>query len=206
VNHSDVITIVTGVPRSGTSMLMRMLGAGGVPLLVDDQRPPDDNNPHGYFEFTPVARTKSEADWVPTARGRAVKVVSYLVPYLPLGEDYRFIFMRRTMDEVLTSQDRMLGKVGPAPDDRFAEVFARQDLLAQAWIEAQCAPAIAVPFAQVHADPAKVAGEVAAFLGGGFDVAAMAAAVNPALYRNRAVDAQQAITTRHALHQGVSGS
>ena len=168
-------------------MLMRMLGAGGLALLVDDKRPPDDNNLNGYFEFAPVARTKSEPRWLPVARGRVVKVVSYLVPHLPLEERYRFILVQRPIRQVLASQDRMLGK-DPAPiDDRFEEVFAKQDAVARAWIEAQHAPVLAVQFTEVHADPAKEANRIANFLGGALDVAAMAAAVNPAHYRNRAL-------------------
>lgn len=183
--NSECITVVTGLPRSGTSMLMRMLAAGGLPLLVDEARPPDEHNPHGYHEFALVARTKSDATWVPQARGRVVKVVSYLVPHLPIDEQYRFVCLSRDIAEVLASQDRMLRKAHQAPDDRLTAVFLRQDALAEAWLNAHRVPRLAVQFGAVHRDPVRAAQALAEFLGGGLDTVAMAATVDTALYRNR---------------------
>src|SRR5438105_9566801 len=90
------IVVVSGLPRSGTSMAMRMLEAGGVPLLTDRQRPADEDNPHGYYEYEPVKTLAEQRDlaWLKQAEGRAVKIVSSLLTWLPEGHRYRVIFMR----------------------------------------------------------------------------------------------------------------
>lgn len=185
MNDARGILVVTGVPRSGTSMMMRMLEAGGVPLLCDDTRPPDEHNPHGFFEYAPVARTKADATWVPEGRGRAVKVVSYLVPFLPTGERYRFIHLRRAAREVIASQGRMLRKASDSQGDGWEEILDRQDAFAVAWMQAQGAPYFAVQFREIHADPRAAAEGIADFLGERLDIAAMVAAVDPSLYRNQ---------------------
>ena len=105
------VTIVTGLPRSGTSMMMQMLAAGGLPVLSDDRRLPDDNNPRGYFEYEKVASLREDSNWILDARGKAVKVVAQLLPHLPRGA-YRVIFMDRNLDEVVQSQRRMLARNG----------------------------------------------------------------------------------------------
>lgn len=188
----EEILVVTGLPRSGTSMLMRMLAAGGVPLLVDDARAADDHNPHGYFEFTPVKRLKQDAAWVPRARGRAVKVISYLLPFLPAGETYRVIFVERDLREVAASQARMLGKEEAGPSDTWLPLLERQNALAQAWIARAGAPLLTVRFEALHGAPGVQAARLGEFIGGGADVAAMAAAVDATLYRSK----QQALPGR----------
>lgn len=185
VGAGSEIIVVTGLPRSGTSMLMRMLRAGGLPLLVDAARSADDDNPWGYFEYAPVKRTKESAAWVPEARGRAVKVVSYLLPHLPMGERYRILFMQRTLAEVAASQDRMLRKAPAPPDDALLSAMARQDTHARAWIVRQGARCLQLQFAEAHSAPGECARAVAEFLGQPLDIAAMAASVDAALYRNR---------------------
>ena len=78
-----MIVIVSGLPRSGTSLMMQMLQAGGMPLLIDDLRPADTDNPNGYWEYEPVKRLQQDKSWIPQAEGKAVKVVSALLQYLP---------------------------------------------------------------------------------------------------------------------------
>src|SRR3569833_79554 len=106
------ITVVSGLPRSGTSMMMQMLAAGGMPMLTDGVRGPDPDNPRGYFAFGPVKRTPQDARWLAGAPGKAVKVVHSLLPALPGGYEYRVLFMLRDMHEVLASQDTMLRRLG----------------------------------------------------------------------------------------------
>src|SRR5512134_4034770 len=110
------ITVVTGLPRAGTSLVMQMLVAGGVPILVDGARPADADNPRGYLEFAPVKRLREDASWLPRARGRAVKVVVPLVCDLPPSERYRVLLVERDVREVLASQRTMLAGRGHAPD------------------------------------------------------------------------------------------
>jgi hypothetical protein len=184
------IVVVSGLPRSGTSMLMRMLAAGGLELVTDGERAADEDNPLGYFELERVkALDRGDAAWVPAARGKAVKVISFLLEKLPRGFDYRVVFLDRALPEVLASQRTMLARRGErseTDDERMAEVFeahlrkVRRLLREDARFEA-----LEVAYAEVLADPAAQARRIARFLALPLDVDAMAAAVDASLYRNR---------------------
>ncbi|MEI6970865.1 MAG: sulfotransferase domain-containing protein [bacterium] len=104
----DTITIVSGLPRSGTSLMMQMLVAGGLPALTDGTRQPDENNPKGYFELEAVKHTREDASWLNETNGKCVKVVSILLYDLPRDRRYNIIFMTRNMEEILASQAAML--------------------------------------------------------------------------------------------------
>jgi LPS sulfotransferase NodH len=190
VDPTEVV-VVTGVPRSGTSLVMQMLAAAGVPLLADASRAPDPDNPRGYLEWAPAKRLPRESAWVAGARGRAVKVVHALVTALPPGERYRVVLVRRAWPEVLASQAAMLARRGEAPPplapERLAAVYEAQLAEVDAWARARGAPVLGLAHARLLAAPVAAAAELAAFLGGGLDAAAMARAVDPALHRQRAV-------------------
>ena len=184
-----MITIVSGLPRSGTSMMMQMLRAGGMPLLADEQRKADDDNPLGYFEFERVKKLKTDASWLDQAEGKAVKVITQLLPDLPPGRDYYTIFMLRDLDEVLRSQREMLvrrGQSGAAlSDDKMKDIFSKHLERTQSWLSAQPNfKVLSVRYAEVIRQPLDQARNVAAFLGGSLDADKMAAAVNAQLYRN----------------------
>lgn len=182
------VTIVSGVPRSGTSLLMQMLAAGGMPLLADEVRAADEDNPRGYYEYAPVMASARDASWFDEARGRAVKVIHTLLPRLPEGDQVRVILMRRDLSEVLRSQQKMLARRGGAPleEKGLAAVFEAQLTRAREWaIERPRTALLDLDYAVVIGDPAAAARRLDAFLGGGLDVAAMAACVDPALYRSR---------------------
>jgi hypothetical protein len=184
------VTVVSGAPRSGTSMMMRMLAAGGLPPLTDHVRQPDRDNPHGYFEYEPVKRLTEDASWLAEAEGRAVKMVHVLVRELPPGHEYRVLLMRRRLDEVVASQRLMLERLGqPAgnlTDERKAEIFRAQLDETQRWVAAQPGfTCLAVDYNALVQDARAELERVAAFLGGGLDLDAMAAVVDPGLYRNR---------------------
>jgi hypothetical protein len=170
---------------------MQVLGAGGVPLLADAARAPDADNPLGYFEWAPAKRLPRESGWVAGARGRAVKVVHALVPSLPPGPRYRVLLVRRAWSEVLASQAAMLARRGErAPDladERLVAVYEAQLAELAAWALSREAPLLEVLHARLLAAPEAACEEIAAFLGGGLDVAAMARAVVPALHRRRGV-------------------
>src|SRR5262245_7195282 len=114
------IIIVSGLPRSGTSLMMQMLESGGVEIVTDNIRTADTDNPRGYYEFEKVKKIKQDASWLPQTRGKAFKMVSQLLYDLPASERYRIIFMERDLDEMLLSQDKMLKRLGrhsaPAAD------------------------------------------------------------------------------------------
>ena len=111
---SAPILVVSGAPRSGTSMLMRMLALAGVPVLTDGLRPADTNNPAGYFEWEPIKRISKEPALIAHAEGKAVKIVSALLADLPAGHDYEVIFMRRDARSIMQSQERMIDQTGAA--------------------------------------------------------------------------------------------
>jgi hypothetical protein len=184
------VTVVSGAPRSGTSLMMQMLGAGGMELLSDGVRRADRDNPRGYFELEAVRRLPADPGWVDRAVGRAVKVVHVLVPRLPAGPGYRILLMRREWREVLASQRAMLERrgepAGELADERLAEVFAAQLEEVVRWASGRPgAELLEVDYNALVRNPLAPARAVAAFLGGGLDAEDMAAAVLPSLWRQR---------------------
>lgn len=168
--------------------MMQMLAAGGIDSVTDGERQADDDNPRGYLELKAIKQIKHQADWLPAARGKAVKAVSQLLFDLPPNERYRIVFLERDLDEVLSSQEKMLARMGrpAAPRDRMKEAFRTHLKRVDAWLEQQ--PNMTtrrVGYAAIVADPLTESQRINEFLGGHLDTAAMAAAVNPSLYRNR---------------------
>jgi hypothetical protein len=188
----DFVTVVSGLPRSGTSLAMQMLRAGGMPVLTDGARPPDADNPAGYLEYAPVLRTATDASWVSRAPGHAVKVIYALLRQLPPGFEYRVLWIQRCLDEVIASQEAMLARRGASQEggssrERLAEVFAEQIAETEAWIARQPRfRKLALDYRDIVADPPAAACAIDDFLGGRLDRSAMASAVDRALYRQRA--------------------
>lgn len=171
-------------------MLLRMLTAGGLPILTDGVRGADEDNPHGYLEWEAVKSLKRDASWVAAARGQGVKVIYYFLRDLPLDRHYRVIFMRRELDEVLASQSAMLERRGvreQAPDDaRMKRLFESELKEIDEWLANQPAFSVLnVDYRAVLDEPLAQAERVNSFLGGGLDCEAMATQVDPALYRSR---------------------
>ncbi|RMH29475.1 MAG: hypothetical protein D6693_01945, partial [Planctomycetota bacterium] len=188
---TGAIVIVSGLPRSGTSMMMQMLAAGGLELVIDDHRSADESNPHGYYEDRRVARLGRDAGWLHEARGKAVKIVAPLIPLIPRTTPAFVIFMDRPMDAVLRSQRAMLerlGRAGSGADhERLATTLSAQARRAKAWAAtAPHAASISVDYDDAIADPSDAARRVAAFLRRDLDTPAMAAAVDPSLRRQSA--------------------
>jgi hypothetical protein len=187
------IVIVSGLPRSGTSMMMKMLEAGGVPVMSDGERGADVDNPKGYFEYERVKDLEKETDksYVREGRGKALKVISFLIRFLPDDNDYRVIFMRRDLDEVLDSQDKMIQRLGTTDADaeRAAMKEAYRNDIVRTRLHCRKLPnfeLLEVHYKATIQDPAATARAVNAFLGGRLDEAAMQKAVDESLYRNRA--------------------
>jgi hypothetical protein len=185
------IPIVSGLPRSGTSLMMSMLAAGGLEVMTDHLRTPDDDNPAGYFEFEDVKKLISgEHSWLASSNGKAVKVISTLLPYLPEGYHYRIIFMHRAMEEVLASQRRMLVNRGENPDKvsdgRMAEMFEKNLQLSERWINSQArASRIDINYKQLITNPRPLVADINTFLGGGLNEDGMLGVIDPSLYRQR---------------------
>jgi hypothetical protein len=185
------IIIVSGLPRSGTSMMMKMLEAGGIPPLTDQIRTADDDNPKGYYEFERVKQLdKGDTAWVAGAQGKAVKVISQLLRHLPTDQEYRVIFMRRHIDEILASQKKMLVNRGEDPnrvsDEELTRLFEKHLAHVTHWLDQQPnVKTLYVHYNDVLADPRRVADQLSSFLHGRLDAEAMIASVDPTLYRNR---------------------
>ena len=183
------VTIVSGLPRSGTSMMMRMLEVGGMPVLVDNIRVADDDNPRGYYEFEPVKQTKRDASWVQQAPGKAVKLVYRLLYDLPADYQYRVLFMRRNLNEVLASQRKMLARDGrgdDVDDGEMAALFRAELAKFDAWVKKQPNfTLIDVQYNELLSEPEPVIHRVAEFLDGSVDRESMAQVVDKSLYRNR---------------------
>jgi hypothetical protein len=185
------IVIVSGLPRSGTSMMMKMLEATGIEPLTDHQRQADEDNPKGYYEFERVKKLKDgDTAWLPLVGNKAVKVISALLQHLPPEYEYRVIFMQRELSEVLASQRRMLENRGEDPDavsdEQMAQLFVRHLQQVNVWLAAQ--PNIQrldVDYNQLLRDPFPLLAQVNTLLGGDLDVEKMAAIIDPNLYRQR---------------------
>jgi tetratricopeptide (TPR) repeat protein len=193
--RASLITVVAGLPRSGTSMMMQMLAAAGLPAYTDEKRLPDQDNPRGYFEHEQATRLRQDASWVPQARGKAVKIVAHLLPFLPAGEEYRLIFMHRDMREVVASQKAMLDRLGRKggglAEARLMRAYAQQLMRVQTWLRRRAEiPVLALSYAEALADPVTAAAKLARFLGQPFDWEAAAGAVQPALRHQQARDKQ----------------
>jgi hypothetical protein len=189
--RSEPIVIVSGLPRSGTSMMMKMLEAGGIPPLTDKLRTADNDNPKGYYEFERVKQMdKGDTGWVPQAQGKVVKVISALLKYLPSSYHYQVIFLRRHMSEILASQRKMLINRGEDPDKmddaQMGMLFENHVRQVEKWLAQQSnIEVLYVHYSDVMADPLTAINSMSRFLGRDMDVRAMAEVVDPNLYRNR---------------------
>jgi hypothetical protein len=185
----DFITIVSGLPRSGTSMMMRMLDAGGMDVVVDHVRKPDEDNPVGYYEFEQVKKIKEDASWLDSVKGKVVKMISMLLYDLPSNNHYKVIFMNRNMQEILTSQRTMLERRGAkdeSSDEEMERFFNKHLVDIERWLHDQDhIDVLYVDYNDAVKDPVKSAQQVNAFLDNTLNVEKMAAAVDGLLYRNR---------------------
>ncbi len=177
------MTVVTGAPRSGTSMMMRMLDSGGVRAFTDGSRLPDAHNPGGYFEYGPVKRLAKDSLWLDVVRGHCIKIIYRLVRYLPDRLSYRVIFMERDLADVFESQRKMLLALGdPAADQPAGPVIATLTTGlsdARAWLDRQ--PNIKVlsaPYEGILETPEPWCAKISEFLGGSLDERAMAGVVD----------------------------
>ncbi len=189
-NQRNYVTIVSGLPRSGTSMMMQMIDAGGIKALTDEIRVADEDNPKGYYEFEPVKKTKEDPSWIPGASGKVVKLVHLLLLDLPLTHQYRVVFMRRRLEEVVKSQNIMLQRKGKNTDDlpkeRLFDVFQLQLKQVTTYLESHMENFrfLEIHYNEILSNPAPSIERISTFLDG-LDTEAMGRVVEPTLYRNR---------------------
>ena len=185
----DNLIIVTGLPRSGTSMMMKMLEAGGIAVITDKQRQADEDNPYGYFELEQVKEIKRDRSWLDSSTGEAVKMVSMLLYNLPLDREYILIFMKRNLDEVIASQKVMLARKGEIPsaeDEEMKQLFSKHLTEIDAWLsEHNNFKTLYINYDEVVKLPQETAENIQKFLGRGLNIDSMIKIVDHSLYRQR---------------------
>ena len=187
--NNDTIVIVSGLPRCGTSMMMQMLEAGGIPIVTDNLRKADEDNPRGYYEFEKAKTIKEDTSWLEGCRGKVFKMVSALLYYLPAGKNYKVIFMRRSLTEMLASQRVMLERLGQ--DDNVSDEVMRQQFekhlnKVEGWLKSQRnIKVIYVNYNEAIQNPSEYATLVNQFLDERLDTEKMVNIVQTSLYRQR---------------------
>jgi len=185
-SYKGEITVVSGLPRSGTSMMMQMLSAGGLDLFTDNERKADENNKKGYFEHEAVKNLANNKNWLPDANGKAVKIIAQLIPHLPLNYRYKIIFMERDLDEVVSSQQKMLNRLGKNVKQtaNLEDIFESSVSDVKNWISEQTnIDIIYVNYANVIENPDIEIIRINEFLGGGLDEIKMKSTVDVKLRR-----------------------
>jgi hypothetical protein len=188
-----VITIVSGLPRSGTSLMMQMLAAGGMPILTDGERTPDTDNPRGYCEWEPAKLLPKNPELIEQAEGKAVKVISQLLFALPHSREYRIVFMQRPLREVVASQEEMIKRRGLAvsvPASQMIAALENHLKQVKAWLRGRENIALQyVEYRDVIEQPGEVCAVLRDFLPFALDIGAMQHQVDPELYRQRSPSA-----------------
>jgi hypothetical protein len=188
---SKPVIVVSGLPRSGTSMMMKMLEAGGIPVMTDNIRTADDDNPKGYYEFERVKQLDTDTAWLSDAQGKVVKVISMLLEKLPGGYEYKVIFMRRNIEEILASQRQMLVRRGEetdkVPDEEMARMYAAHLEKIGSWLAGRDnMDLLYVEYSDVIGNVQSWSNRINTFLGGDLDIEKMNGVVDGSLYRQRA--------------------
>lgn len=189
--RGESIIVVSGLPRSGTSLMMKMLEAGGIPPLTDGLREADEDNPKGYYEYERAKKLRDgDIAWLPEARDRVVKIISALLPHLPETYTYKVIFLEREMSEILASQKKMLVRRGEDPervnDEEMARHFNNHLQQTYEWLSRQDnIEYLRISFNQLLENPDKNIPRIVAFLDRRLDTAGMKLIIDPALYRQR---------------------
>jgi hypothetical protein len=185
----EAIIVVSGLPRSGTSMMMQMCTAAGVEALTDHQRIADEDNLKGYFELEKVKRLEKDASWLPQARGKVVKIISALLKYLPPEHRYKIIFMQRHLVEILQSQKQMLQRRGEPnrfSDEDLERMFRNHLQKVDTWLREQPnIEFINVNYNELLKDPLKAAKEIKLFLKSELHLETLARVADKNLYRQR---------------------
>ena len=185
----ETVYIVSGLPRSGTSLMMQMLTAGGMEPFTDSVREADENNPKGYYEAELVKKLNSNNNWLRDCRGKVIKIVAPLIPYLPQELPYKIIFMARDMSEVLKSQASMLQRLGKEGADlaseRLAEILVNQQIHSINLLKYFRIPVLNVKYSDAVEGNRSVSDRLREFLAMELDTEKMASVVDLSLYRER---------------------
>ena len=186
--NKNTIIVVSGLPRSGTSLMMQILQKAGIPLLTDEKRRADVNNPRGYFEYQPVKKLKEDNSWLHRARGKALKIVSPLLVYLPDAFHYQIIFMQRSLDEIIASQNKMLNSraIPPTPSQRLRNYLANHLLQINTYLSnKKNISVLKIDFKTLIDQPETELAKLSEFLGHPFNHETIKSVIQRDLYRTR---------------------
>jgi chromosome condensin MukBEF MukE localization factor len=189
MNQDKYITIISGLPRSGTSMMMKMLDAGGMDIISDGERKADEDNPRGYYEFEKVKKLKENASWLDFAQNKVVKIVFNFLYNLPADKHYKVIFMQRNLEEILTSQHKMLkrrSESSEVSDAQLSQLFEQEIMKITRWLSAQINfDVLYISYNKIIDDPVNSAQKVNEFLDNRLSEKKMVKVVDKSLYRNK---------------------
>jgi len=190
LRYGRPIVVVSGLPRSGTSMAMKMLEAGGLTVVTDGLRTADEDNPKGYYEDERVKELHQAGDktWLRESRGRVIKIISFLLKSLPADNNYQVLFMHRNLKEIVASQNKMLARRGEkndTPDERAIALLDEQVRDARFFLRRPQFEVLELNYRETLDSPRPLALKMAGFVGRPLDVDKMTQVVDVQLYRNR---------------------
>ena len=185
------ITVVSGLPRSGTSLMSMMLEAGGMTVLTDNIRTADHDNPKGYYEFERVKKMpEGDFEWLEDTKGKAVKVIAALLQHLPAKYQYKVIYMHRNIDEIIKSQNKMLANLGkPLHNDDILikKLLMKHSESSRNWLDKQNnINVLDIDYNQLIINPVACLSEINKVLDFSLSIEKMQQSIDQKLYRNRA--------------------
>ena len=184
--RENQIVLVSGLPRSGTSLMMQMLSKGGMDTLIDDLREADISNPKGYFEYEPVMKLHKNNDWLGTAQNKVVKIVAPLLKHLDPQYRYKIIFMKRDLGEIIKSQQIMTGKHDDVMPVTLFNSYVRLLQNIESWKEQEPhIDMVYVDYKDILENTNETLEKLLPFIGVPLEKEAMANCIDPTLYRNR---------------------
>jgi hypothetical protein len=193
MNNSQII-IVSGLPRSGTSLMMQILHSGGIPILCDNEVLPDESNPRGYFEYSPVKNSFKDISWIPQAHGKAVKVITQLIPCIKTDVKIKIIFMERELKEVIQSQHKMIlqknNKTSQSNlfDQKLIDTYTAQISKVEDWIQEKSQiEYIKIKYNQLINNPKYSIEQINTFLSIELNMNKIIEVIDPNLYRNKLI-------------------
>ena len=191
LRYGQPIVVVSGLPRSGTSMAMKMLEAGGLGVVTDGLRTADEDNPKGYYEDERVKDLYQPGDktWLRESRGKVIKIISFLLKSLPDENNYKVLFMHRSLREIVASQNKMLtrrGEKNDTSDDRALALLEEHVRDARFFLRRRQFEVLELNYRETLDSPRPLAVKMAGFVGEALDVEKMTQVVDVQLYRNRA--------------------
>jgi hypothetical protein len=182
--------LVSGLPRSGTSLMMQILQAGGIPLMADGQRTADEDNPEGYWEWEEIKKLPKDPRILEKANGKAVKVVSALLTSLPRKHRYKILYMVRPIAQVVDSQWAMLARQGKQPRSEKQHLIETQEhhsrQIREVLKKSDRVDLLEIDYPSLVTDPQPTLTRIAAFLGESFTPdLKVEACIKPALHRQK---------------------